>query len=423
MRRVVIAGVSARAAAESAARAGFDVTAIDAFADLDQHPAVQSRSIPRPFTARAAARAARSIDCDAVAYLSNFENHPVDVRTLAAGRELWGNPPAVLRRVRDPMCLARALRDRGIAGPEVRLPPTRVARRRASPTAVADAMAVRRSFMRRRKQSEGGRPDTTGDVHNPDTTTDHPDWLVKPLASGGGHAVRPWHRGIPVPRDCYLQELIAGTPGSVVFVAAAGRAAPLGVSHQLIGDRAFGATGCQYCGNILAPARDDDALVDAACTLARAVSEEFGLAGVNGIDFVARDGRPYAVEVNPRWTASMELVERAYGLSVFASHAAACADGTLPDFDLVQARRGPRAAGKAVVFAREDVTIGDTYAWIGDATVRDVPHPGERIHAGRPVCTVFAAGDDRASCYVALVRRADRVYAELAGWNNIRSLL
>jgi uncharacterized protein len=132
MRRVVIAGVSARAAAESAARAGFDVTAIDAFADLDQHPAVQSRSIPRPFTARAAARAARSIDCDAVAYLSNFENHPVDVRTLAAGRELWGNPPAVLRRVRDPMCLARALRDRGIAGPEVRLPPTRVARRRSA---------------------------------------------------------------------------------------------------------------------------------------------------------------------------------------------------------------------------------------------------------------------------------------------------
>src|SRR5207249_3360079 len=175
MKRVVIAGISTRAAAESAARAGFDVTAIDAFADLDQHPSVQSRSIPRPFTARAAARAARSIDCDAVAYLSNFENHPDDVRTLAAGRELWGNPPAVLRRVRDPLCLARALRDRGIAGPDVRLPPARVARRHASPTAVAEAMAVRRSVMQRRKQSEGGRPDTTGDARNPGTTTDHHD--------------------------------------------------------------------------------------------------------------------------------------------------------------------------------------------------------------------------------------------------------
>jgi predicted ATP-grasp superfamily ATP-dependent carboligase len=383
MRRVVIAGVSARAAAESAARAGFDVTAIDAFADLDQHPSVQSRSIPRPFTALAAARAARTVECDAVAYLSNFENHPDDVRTLAAGRELWGNPPAVLRRVRDPMCLAHALRARGIARPEVWLP-----------------------------------PHTTGDCQTPDTTTDHRDWLVKPLASGGGHALRPWDRGTPVPRHCYLQELIAGTPGSVVFVAAAGRAAPLGVSRQLVGDPAFGATGYQYCGNILASAGDNDALVDAACMLARAVSEEFGLAGVNGIDFVARDAHPYAVEVNPRWTASMELVERAYGLSVFAAHAAACADGTLPDFDVVQARRGAGAAGKAVVFAREAVTIGDTSAWIGDSTVRDVPHPGERIPAGRPVCTVFAVGHDHASCGVALVRRADRVYAELGGWKS-----
>jgi predicted ATP-grasp superfamily ATP-dependent carboligase len=389
MRRVVIAGVSARAAAESAARAGFDVTAIDAFADLDQHPSVQSWPIPRPFTARAAARAARSLECDAVAYLSNFENHPDDVRTLAAGRELWGNPPAMLRRVRDPMCLARALRDRGIAGPDVWLP-----------------------------------PDTTGDGQTPDTTTDHREWLVKPLASGGGHAVRPWDRGTPVPRHCYLQELIAGTPGSVVFVAAGGRAAPLGVSRQLVGDPAFGATGYQYCGNILAAAGDNDALVDAACTLARAVSEEFGLAGVNGIDFVARDAHPYAVEVNPRWTASMELVERAYGLSVFAAHAAACADGTLPDFDVVQARRGAGAAGKAVVFAREAVTIGDTSAWLGDS-VRDVPHRGERIRAGRPVCTIFAGGHDHASCYDALVRRAERVYAELAGWQSaiVRSRL
>jgi hypothetical protein len=41
------------------------------------------------------------------------------------------------------------------------------------------------------------------------------------------------------------------------------------------------------------------------------------------------------------------------------------------------------AVGKAVVFARRDVTIGDTERWLADATVRDVPHPGERIRAGR----------------------------------------
>ena len=244
---------------------------------------------------------------------------------------------------------------------------------------------------------------------------------MKPLASGGGHRVRPWRRTTRVPRGCYLQELVDGTSGSVVFVAAGGRAVPLGLSCQLAGDHAFGASGYRYCGNILAAAGDavfarDDALVDAACALAHAVAEEFGVVGVNGIDFVARDASPYAIEVNPRWSASMELVERAYGLSVFGAHAEACAAGALPAFDLARARRRAGAIGKAVVFARRDVVAGDTRAWLADPSVRDVPHPGERIRAGRPVCTVFAEARDAAACYTALVRRADAVYAELAVW-------
>ena len=47
---------------------------------------------------------------------------------------------------------------------------------------------------------------------------------------------------------------------------------------------------------------------------------------------------------------------------------------------------------------------------------RDVPHPGERIEAGRPVCTVMADGRDAASCYQELVRRAAAVYSDLARW-------
>jgi predicted ATP-grasp superfamily ATP-dependent carboligase len=373
MPRLAIAGVSTRAAAESAARAGLEVTAVDAFADLDQHAGVRALSIARPFTAQAAARAAREIDCDAVAYLSNFENHPDAVRLLAAGRTLWGNPPAVLRRVRDPGRLARALRQRAIPVPQVRL-------KRAGEIDLAK------------------------------------DWLVKPLASGGGHAVRRWDETSSLPGDCYLQELIAGTPGSVVFVAAGGRLVPLGVSRQLVGDGAFGAAGYRYCGNILA---SDAGYVNAACALARAVVEEFGLVGVNGIDFIARGACPFAVEVNPRWTSSMELVERAFGIGVFAAHAAACAHGWLPDFDFRASQSRPDVLGKAIVFAREAVTIGDSSSWLEDSTVRDVPRPGEPIAAGRPVCTIFAAGRDDAACYRALVARADRVYADLAAWDRV----
>jgi predicted ATP-grasp superfamily ATP-dependent carboligase len=396
--RIVIAGTSTRAAADSAARAGFDVTAIDAFGDLDQHPRVVSLSLLRDLgvrtSASAAARAARPVACAAVAYVSAFDNHPRAVATLAAGRALWGNRPAVLRRVRDPRLVAEALGRRGMATPAVFAPP----RLRAASGATAPRPAVIE-------------PAGLAEAR----------WLLKPLASGGGYRVRPWRRGARIPAGCYLQSLVEGTPASVVFVAATGRAVPFGVSRQLVGEAAFGASGYRYCGSILACAGDvqferDAALVHAACAMARAIAEEFDLVGVNGIDFVARGGVPWPIEVNPRWSASMELVERAYGLSVFGVHADACVRGSLPDFNLPLARQGSRAYGKAVVFARREVVVGDTRPWLEDTTVRDVPHPGERIRAGQPVCTVFADAAESAACHASLVRRADCVYQELALW-------
>ena len=105
---VLIAGVSTRAAAESAAPRRLRVTAIDAFGDLDQHPSVAALTLAKVHGARRR-QAAQGIECDAVVYLSSFENHPKAVATLAQGRALWGNPPAVLRRVRDPLALAQAL--------------------------------------------------------------------------------------------------------------------------------------------------------------------------------------------------------------------------------------------------------------------------------------------------------------------------
>jgi predicted ATP-grasp superfamily ATP-dependent carboligase len=110
----------------------------------------------------------------------------------------------------------------------------------------------------------------------------------------------------------------------------------------------------------------------------------------------------------------MELVERAYGVSVFGAHAAACVDGVLPAFDVMRARQNRVVMGKAIVFAREDVVTGDTRSWLTDGTIRDVPKPGERIAAGHPICTVFAGGASVADCEQALKRRAVHVFEGVA---------
>ena len=72
-----------------------------------------------------------------------------------------------------------------------------------------------------------------------------------------------------------------------------------------------------------------------------------------------------------------------------------------------------RQAPAWILFAREHVNVGDTRPWLADGSVRDVPQPGECIARGRPVCTIFADGEDDAACYAALVRRAEQLYASV----------
>ena len=410
--RVLLLGVSTRAIAESAVRAGYAVTAIDAFGDLDQMPLGRVRSLPRDFgvaySARNVARAADAIACDAVAYVSNLENHPRLVARVAEGRKLLGNPPDVLTRARNPLAVAHALQARGFAVPEVR--EAGGGRREAGGGTASEAGSSRHEPVASRIPHPASRA----------------PWLLKPRASGGGRGIRWWRPGQPVPARSVVQEYIEGVPGSLVFAADGARAMPFAFTRQLIGDPAFGASGFEYCGNVLTTAGDagwtDDARVLAqAGALAQATVEAFGLVGVNGIDFVARDGVPYVVEVNPRYTAAMELAERAYDVPVFALHASACGGRMLASFDLAHARATRGAVGKAIIYARHGVMMGDTRRWLEDDTVRDVPHPGERIARGRPVCTIFARGRDADACYAALVRRAERVYEELDGWRRRRA--
>jgi uncharacterized protein len=377
MMRVLLAGVSTRGFAESAARAGYEVVAVDGFGDLDLRAAAAEVRVVRVggrFSARAAAAAVRDVRCDAAVYEASFDNHPGAVRALAAHRTLWGNPPAVLARTRDPRRLARVVRDAGLPGPRVR-------------------------FTRPPPGLPSG-------------------WIVKPRRSGGGEGVAVWRRGTPLPRGSYFQERIIGVTGSIVFAADGRRAVPLGVSRILAGESAFGADGFRYCGNILGSAGDpqfpaDERLLDRATLLAERVTRAFGLVGVNGVDFVARRGLPYAIEVNPRYTAAMELVERAYGLSLFDLHVGAC-HGTLPAFDLAAARRRvAHAVGKAILYARRPTALGDTGPWLLDGDVRDISAAGTRFAPRDPICTIFARGRDAAACFAALARRAARLYRDV----------
>lgn len=367
---VLIVGVSTRALAESASRAGYSCLSVDAFGDLDQKSRVQnvglSRDLGRPYSAAAAVAVGRRLPAASAAYVGNLENHPSAVRRLARGRRLLGNTPATLVRARDPVAVADVVQRAGGRVPLTLLPG------------------------QTRQASAGVR------------------WLRKPRRGGGGSGVRQWKPGAPLGPNELVQERIEGVLASVAFVANGQRAVLLGISRGLAGDPAFGARGHRYCGSVY-PLSADRALIDRMSAIAGAVTEGFGLVGLNGIDFVLRDGEPYVLEINPRYCASMELMERGGGISVFEAHVAACG-GALPS---AGAAPMPEVLGKAVLYARREVIVGDSGRWLLRDDVRDVPFPGDRIRRGHPVCTVFVRGADSVTCYGRLVAAASALEQEL----------
>ena len=58
------------------------------------------------------------------------------------------------------------------------------------------------------------------------------------------------------------------------------------------------------------------------------------------------------------------------------------------------------------------MTIGDSERWL-ERGVRDVPHPGEHISAGHPICTVVATAATPQQALDGLEEQAARVRAEL----------
>jgi len=375
---ILIVGVSARGLAESAVRSGLGhrIIAVDYFGDFDLQLLCENRSIKRdlglPYDVRHLITASRDLTFDMLAYVASLENHPSAVEILRRGKPVLGNSVAVLSSVRDPIRLFGFLEQAGIPAPKIALSPK---------------------------------------TFDPDPRT---RWLRKPVRSGGGHEIAVHVPGVHLGPGMFLQEYLDGLPCAAVFAANGLDCCLLGISEQLVGEKEFGAGGFRYCGSILGPVVPGKAgwraLVESVHHIVRAITREFHLVGVNGMDFILKGGAVYPLEVNPRYTASMELAERAYGINIFDAHVAAC-QGRLSAFDL-GAQSAPDFLGKAILFATGDLVFHNPRWWY-ERGARDLPFEGEHIARGKPICTVFSRGRTRPECYDGLTKAAAEVEATL----------
>jgi len=378
---LAIVGASTRAAAASARRAGFQPLAADLFADADLRAmATTTRIAPYP---EGFLDWMRAIEPRAWMYTGALENHPERVDQLAWIAPLWGNPGDVLERVRSPHEVASALSHAGLRFPETR--------------DLADGLPRNGSWLAKTCRGASG-----SGVHALSDRGREGEW-----EKGKGDASTTSRESPSLPLSSsprlYYQQRVAGRPCAAAFVAEDGDAMLLGVTRQLIGEPWLGAHGFQYAGSI-GPLPIDGTVEATIRGIGRVVAEQFELAGVFGVDFILDGDQVWVVEVNPRYTASMEICERISGLNVIGLHARLFQGNANISLSAGDARAPTRSAaashGKAILFAKRDIKISQLFAEVSLAealrmpwpTLADVSPAGTIIEVGRPILTVFADG-------------------------------
>jgi predicted ATP-grasp superfamily ATP-dependent carboligase len=366
---LILFGASTRAAAFSALRAGMRPWCADLFADADLQARCPAMRLPGAYPEGFLDWIGAELPGPWM-YTGGLENRPYLVERMARRRPLWGNDCPVLLRARDPDILRAAARAAGLPAPAVK------------------------DFFRR---THAGR------------------WLVKPIW-GLGQPIHFWTAADADDRPSplvYLQEFIEGESHAAVFCAEGNRTHLLGVSRQLVGEDFSHAAPFRYCGSV-GPLRQNPAQRQSLERFGSLLARKCGLRGLFGVDSIVRDGAIWPVEVNPRYTASVEVLEYALGLSAMAWHRAAF----VPSAPCPAPPSGDPApcVGKAVYFARDDLRFPDDGPWNDvlrsppilsePPTFADIPHPGTAIKAGWPILTFFARADTVNACLDALRRIA-----------------
>lgn len=371
--RFLVVAHSARLLAQSAARARCPVCALDLFNDADTRrvtlhsEAVDPRAGDRPGfdredLLRRAARLCPPPGCLGLVYGAGFEDDTETLARLARGRELFGNPPELVERLKDPVRFFGMLDQLAIAHPDTTLVPP----------------AQRRGWLYKRRGASGG-------AHVIDAGAVEVD-----AAAGQG----------------YFQRREAGRNLSALFLADGRDAEVIGVSRQLT--RGTGRHRYAYAGAV-GPIELPAALYRKLRDAVDALVVRTGLVGCNSLDFLLDGDRLSVLEINPRPSATMDLYDDDWATGLFDAHLNACR-GRLPRAAAVRRTRAARA--HAIVYARRPLQIPADTAFASWCS--DLPRPGSRVALDAPVCTVHAEAADVQRALQMMRRRRQRTELELA---------
>jgi predicted ATP-grasp superfamily ATP-dependent carboligase len=357
---LLVAGISARALAVAARRAGLAAIAFDAFGDLDTREACRETLVLENAKCGFAnvdltqAVAARTRDNAAIGlvYGAGFDDCPQRLAQIETTTPILGSSPKAMALAKDPRFFARACADAKLAHPEIAF-----------------------------------------------ETPDEPSgWLIKRRGGSGGLHVKVGAESRLLGVNEYWQRYIEGCSVSLLFVRDSRTLTPIAWSQQWTAPCAQAPF--RY-GGAAGPIDGPSDLIDRIAAL----TSTLGVRGLASADFRDDGRRFWLLEINPRPGATLDLFDEDKD-PLLARHLAAMVEKSA----LPPVSRSPSAA--EIVYADSSFVV-PTRDW-PDWTA-DRPASGTPISRGSPICTVLARGSNLAAAKAELSGRAQRIRSEFRG--------
>jgi uncharacterized protein len=363
---LIVAAISSRPYVAAAVEAGFEVVAIDAFADVDTlqmaKKTFQVDVTNGQFEHKQLLNVLGGLDlyeCAGFCYGAGFEVDPEVLNEIGKVLPVVGNKAETVRASKDPQLFSVLCE--------------------------------------------------TQDMDYPQTVFKKPNvvdgWLMKTAGASGGMHVRPLTSESLETGNVYYQKLQAGVPISCLFLANGKRAKIIGYNEQWCSP----AVDFPYrYGGAVSHAEVGESTKAIIEIFVNDITKKLDLRGINSCDFVLEGTQLFALEINPRLSATLDLYPAKKG-SLFEAHVKASLEGDLQDVEVDEISKAHH-----IIYATKKINIAnmDWPTWVSD-----IPQANSKIEIGMPVCTVTAVASSSADAKRMVMERATECLAKLAQKN------
>jgi predicted ATP-grasp superfamily ATP-dependent carboligase len=374
----IIVSLSSRSLAESATKTDNSVIALDVFNDLDLLKVakkvfkIRKEGGNNEFNNRNLLNTVRKISNKfPIVYGSGFEDRPKILKKLGKEHKILGNKHETIERVKNPKKFFSVLKLLNINYPETRL--------------------------RKPKNLDS--------------------WVVKKIGGSGGHHIAFANRLSLKKRsqsfkNYFFQKFIKGRYYSIHFASNKEKKKIIGITEQL----QSASQNVQEEKNpfllkraIYVKSFNKQLMENLSITIDKIISH-FGLIGLNSLDFILpKDSRKILVtEINPRPGVTLDLLEKSTGINLFDFHVKSICN---KHFQKIEGnrRKNKKTWAMEIVYTKKILRFSQKIHW--PPWVKDIPnlkkYLGDKtyIRNERPLCTVFADGNNRKSALKKLTNR------------------